>query len=417
MVKKCAFVLICLYSWCVFCAFKPPFRYLGGMVDGVDLTGKTVSEAEKFLRDKYLFDLKQKRLEIYVGEEKYVFSYPEINYSSNLCDVLKKAKNERENYVVKKRYYLCSKEQTLEGICLNFYKRAQNARAVFTGDFDNPFTYFSGTDTCYIDFEKLRCDVEYSLNNGFLPVKAKIITEEPNATINSLKKERVKLSEFTTYFNAENTPRVHNIELAATKINGSVLKHGEEFSFNKTVGERTEKNGFKSARIIFEGDFTDGVGGGVCQASTTLYNAALLSGMQISEHHAHSLRVGYIEPSFDAMVSGDTADLKFINLTGHNVYIVCKTGNGCISIAFYGMQNDITYARKSIILNEIEPPEQEEVFGDEEKIIKEEKFGCISEGYLIAYKNGKQISLQKLRKDKYFAVRGIVQKARVGIAI
>lgn len=412
MIKKCTLVLICLYSWCVFCAFKPPFYYECGVIDGVDLTGKTVSEAEKILRDKYLLELKQKRLEIFVGEEKYVFLYPEINYSSNLCEVLKNAKNGTGNHTVKKRYYLCAKEQALEGICLNFYKRAQNASAIFTGDFNNPFTYLSGTGTRYIDFKKLQRDVENSLKNDFLPVKAKIITEEPNITINSLKKERVKLSEFTTYFNAENMPRVHNIELAANKINGCVLKPNKEFSFNETVGERTEKNGFKSARIIFEGDFIDGVGGGVCQASTTLYNAALLAGMQISEHHAHSLRVGYIEPSFDAMVSGYTADLKFINTTEHNVYIVCKTDVGCISIAFYGAENDITYARKSVILNEIKPQEQEEVFGDEDKVIKEEKFGCESEGYLIAFKNGKQISVKKLRKDKYFAVRGIVQKAR-----
>lgn len=97
---------------------------------------------------------------------------------------------------------------------------------------------------------------------------------------------------------------MHNIALAAEKINGCILADGEEFSFNGRVGARTESNGFLSAPIILEGDFVEGVGGGVCQASTTVYNAALLAGMEITEQHPHSLRVGYVEPSFDAMVSG-----------------------------------------------------------------------------------------------------------------
>ena len=101
---------------------------------------------------------------------------------------------------------------------------------------------------------------------------------------------------YTTYYSKEERDRCQNISIAASLIDGVTLQAYGEFSFNATVGKRTEEAGFRQAKIIVNGEYVLGVGGGVCQVSTTLYNAALKSGLTVTEYHPHSLRVGYIAP-------------------------------------------------------------------------------------------------------------------------
>ena len=134
-------------------------------------------------------------------------------------------------------------------------------------------------------------------------------------------KDIVLRATFSTDYSKSSAERKHNVGLAAKSLDNVFVDAGGEFSFNKTVGERTYKRGYKSAKIIVNGEFTEGVGGGVCQVSTTLYNAALLAGLEISEVNQHSVAVSYVAPSFDAMVNSGSADLRFINRT-HNPVII-----------------------------------------------------------------------------------------------
>ena len=114
--------------------------------------------------------------------------------------------------------------------------------------------------------------------------------------------------------------RVSNITLAVDSISGTELKQGEEFSFNKTVGKRSKDRGYKDAPIIFHGEKSYGIGGGVCQVSTTVYMAALNGGMNITERHKHSEGVAYA-PGTDATVVYGEKDLKFKNTLSDTVYI------------------------------------------------------------------------------------------------
>jgi len=138
-----------------------------------------------------------------------------------------------------------------------------------------------------------------------------------------------KLSEFSTEFKNPKKSRAHNITLAAQKIDESVIQPGEEFSFNNAVGPTTKRNGFKLGMIFNSGRRTQGYGGGVCQASSTLYNAAKKAGMEITERHEHSLEVGYIAKGKDAATSYGVKDLKFVNPHDYpvriNAYIVKET--------------------------------------------------------------------------------------------
>ncbi|MBP1761440.1 MAG: VanW-like domain containing protein [Firmicutes bacterium] len=127
---------------------------------------------------------------------------------------------------------------------------------------------------------------------------------------------------YTTLINSSEG-RTNNIILACEKINGTILNSGEVFSYNKTVGQRTSQAGYKSAPIFSGNKVINGIGGGICQASSTLYNATLASGMQVIERHPHSLPVKYCPPQLDATVSWGCEDYKFKNTLDRPVQILC----------------------------------------------------------------------------------------------
>lgn len=151
---------------------------------------------------------------------------------------------------------------------------------------------------------------------------------------------RTKLRcEFSTKYNLQDKNRSNNIALATSSINGTIIKAGETFSYNQVVGERTEDRGYQTAKIIFDGAFTQGVGGGVCQVSSTLYNTALLSGLDVTVRVPHSMPISYVPLGRDAMVSS-LQDLQFTNNTPSDIYIVGKTENGSIYFKMYGLELD-----------------------------------------------------------------------------
>lgn len=230
-------------------------------------------------------------------------------------------------------------------------------------------------------------------------------------------KEIVLRAKFSTCFSSSSKERKSNIKLASRALNNTLVDVGEEFSFNHIVGERTEKRGYKSAKIIVNGDFVDGVGGGVCQVSTTLYNALLLAGMKITEYHPHSLQVSYVLPSFDAMVNSSYADLKFENNTNNPIIICANATDSNITIEIYGEPLCVAYERKSVTTDSIIAPFEEvfdyeglfpDLFEGESKVIKFGKDGIKSEGYLIIKRNGEVLKTTKIRTDKYNPIKTVI---------
>ena len=235
-------------------------------------------------------------------------------------------------------------------------------------------------------------------------------------------KDIVVKSRFQTSYSLSSNERKNNIKLASTSINNYFLEVGAEFSFNKVVGERTEKRGYKNAKIISQGKFIDGIGGGVCQVSTTLYNAVLLADLEITEWHPHSLPVSYVLPSFDAMVNSSTSDLRFINNTKNPIIINSFADNDKIEIIIYGEQNKFLIERKSEVVSEIIAPKEEEVedldnkypnvFEGEQITVSYSKNGLVSRGYVIKKIGNKIVSKRKIREDKYSAYRGLIVKGK-----
>ena len=217
---------------------------------------------------------------------------------------------------------------------------------------------------------------------------------------------------FYTSYAASSDDRKFNIKKALAQFDGLVLGPGEVLSFNEITGRRTEENGYKGAKIIVNGDFVDGMGGGVCQASTTLYNACLKANVEVIEAHPHSLQVSYIAPSFDAMVNYGSSDLKLKNSTNFPlIFATCCTENRC-EVFIYGENNDYKIERRSEVIEEIEPgdavylPYEEGMLIYGENVIKYPKPGLVSVAYLDFYKDGELVLTKKLRTDRYKPVEG-----------
>ena len=373
----------------------------GVTVDGIKVGGMSRSSAAEIIRAETVKYLKQKSLKIYAGENVYEYAYPEINFKDNLYAILSDAEKGK-SYVSEKSFYLCAAGEVAEGICKSESAPAVEPFADFKA-YGEPFIYSAGSDGRAADRSKLLNDINASLGGGFESVTIKFKPVYRKTSLETVKQNTRKIGGFTTYFDGNNLNRTSNIRLAAAMLNGTVLQAGETLSFNDIVGVRTKERGFLPAKIIENGEFTEGVGGGVCQVSTTLYNAAVLSGMKVVEFHPHSLAVGYVPPSRDAMVSGKAFDLKIKNPAKTPVYIRAATANGSVNFTFYGADDGAEYSIKSSVTGSIPAPE--EVTKEPDKA-RDGRDGITSESYLEITRGG-YTKRTLLRKDTYLPVKKI----------
>ncbi len=211
------------------------------------------------------------------------------------------------------------------------------------------------------NLEKLADSDEKSINFS-VPVNKtppQITTDE----VNNLGIEKLIGRGSSTYYHSI-TSRVHNVALAASRINGTLVKPGETFSFNQALGEVSGATGYQQAYIISEGRTILGDGGGVCQVSTTLFRALLDAGLTITERQSHAYRVSYYEqdspPGLDATVYSPSPDLKFINDTPGHILIqaIADTKNYSLVFELYGTDDGrISTVSKPIVSNVSSPPE------------------------------------------------------------
>lgn len=187
----------------------------------------------------------------------------------------------------------------------------------------------------------LRVNLEKTMENILTAdkgQKVELVVEvvHPNKTKNVLGDSIVEVSSYTTPIIDQSPQRMNNIELAAEKINNTILAPGEEFSFNKVVGRRDEDTGYEYAPIIIRTEEgpkkEDGVGGGVCQLSTTIFNAIEEIGLEITERHTHSSEVTYVPEGEDAAVSYGSVDLKFNNSRQHPIMLKVFIENDALTV-------------------------------------------------------------------------------------
>lgn len=202
-----------------------------------------------------------------------------------------------------------------------------------------------------------------------------------NVTVNDLGLDAFPdqlASSSTTYVN--NANRTTNLRLAANKINGTVLMPGETFSYNTIVGERTIAAGYKNAAIYENGQVVDGLGGGICQVSSTLYNSVLKSNLDIVERTNHMFLTTYSPGGLDATVAYGSLDFKFKNNRSYPIKIAASVENGYCTVQIYGLRTDDDY--------------QIELFS--------KKIGARTyQAYKSFYKNGQFVGTQLISTDTY----------------
>ena len=167
----------------------------------------------------------------------------------------------------------------------------------------------------------------------------------------------VKIAEYSTEFNKALKGRTENIKLAAKKLNYHIIPHGQVFSFNEVVGERTKEKGYEEAAVFINNEVVNDIGGGVCQVSSTIYNLALLIDLEIIERTNHSLPVSYVPLGRDATVNYNNIDLKFKNNTGGYLLLITEVIDDTLTAKFFGSKKQYNYIELfSETIKTISPP-------------------------------------------------------------
>lgn len=216
------------------------------------------------------------------------------------------------------------------------------------------------------------------------------------------------VSQFSTTFDSGTVGRSFNIALAANNFCWLKVGEGERVSFNAVVGPRTEQRGYRSAKVIENGEYVVGVGGGVCQVSTTLYNAWIRAGLSVESVRAHSLPASYCELSQDATVS-EYIDLVLVNDGDGAVYIDAEADAGKLTFRIYGAPRKERYEFVSEIEETIAPQGETIEFvpslgGDDYRVVRAARNGYRTRLVRLTY-DGETLKERKvLRRDAYLAV-------------
>ena len=224
------------------------------------------------------------------------------------------------------------------------------------------------------------------------------------------------LGTFSTTYSMTNSNRVTNLELAAAKIDGTIILPGETFSYNKVVGQRTISAGYKEAAVYSGGKVVNGIGGGICQISSTLYNAAVYANLEITKRANHMFLTSYVEAGRDATVSWGTVDFCFKNTRKYPIKIVSSVKNGVVTMQIYGMKEETEY--EIIIENNIEEiiPYTTKYVKDytkdegTEEVKQYGSNGAKSTTYKITKHNGAVVKREILSKDTYSSLERIIVK-------
>lgn len=288
------------------------------------------------------------------------------------------------------------------------YREPQNAYVT-----QDPFGIYVHVDG--VDFNV--DEVKSLVTSDEQEYKIELIITEPEITTKDLGQEAfpdVLGKTYKTTYSAGDKNRNTNIELAAKNINGTILMPGEMFSYNGILGDTTAEKGYKPAGAYLNGQVIQSYGGGICQVSSTLYNAVLYANLEVTERYNHSFLSGYVPAGLDATVSYGTKDFKFINNRNYPIKLVVTAANGTISATIYGVKedDDVDVELQSVITSYISPKVTYEKTNTlnvgEEKVKQAGSTGCKCTVYITKSRNGQQISREVLNNDVYSAKPKII---------
>ena len=291
------------------------------------------------------------------------------------------------------------------------YKEAQDA--YYTKD---PFAIYPEVEGIDFDVEKAKETIAAEVKDEYV---IDLIITKPNITIDQIGTEAFpdQLSTFTTRYDASDTDRTTNLVLACQKLNGKVIMPEETFSYNETLGPRTAAAGYKNAKIYESGQVVDGLGGGICQISSTLYNAALMSDMEIVERRNHQFVTSYVKAGRDATVVYGSTDFRFKNTRTYPVKIIASAKNGIATVSIFGIKEadrEYTYSFSTETVSTIpyttKYVEDSSLAAGKEVVKQKGANGLVTKTYMTKRLDGKVVSTELLSKDTYSAMQKIVNR-------
>ncbi len=419
LVVPALLIIAALSTGVDYCCYRGRI-YPGIYLNEVSLGGLSLAEAEAGLAAE-LWSLKELSLAGIEGEEMTI-SLSELGISWNknqTMALLREAGSGRQGYSGRLcRLWTRSPlhvegilnveagkfDQFLAGLAGQVEEKPQDARFMVKGAEVSIQKEISGR---YLQVRLLQKRLLDAVLHGQSEVKLPIGVKQPELTAAVLAGygvEQIMVS-FSTDVSPAIPNRVHNIGLGANAINGYLLAPGEIFSFEEVVGDTTREKGYREAPVIEGSRLVPGLGGGLCQVSSTLYNTVLLANLAIVERYNHSLTIGYLPVGRDASISIGHADLKFKNTRDHHILIGAELNEGRLTFRLFGhpMEERVEIYSSDIV--RVEPPVHYEdssaLPGGEQELVEKGRAGYYVKTWRVVYNGEEEISRELLSHDYY----------------
>ncbi|BCN29144.1 VanW family protein [Anaeromicropila herbilytica] len=402
----------------------------GVYIDSVNVGGMTASEAKEAVSN-YVDNLKKKTVTVKVDDNEESITLGELGYevkendfidkalevgrSGNVIKRYKDIQDTKNNNLVYKLDYTLDENKVQDFVKNKLSKYnipSKNAKLTRKNGKFIVSNHKVGRAVAVRDtMEKIQSVILDKWNKKDVEVKAIVNDAVPKYTKELLQRCNSLLGSFHTTYATSTSERAANLANGARLINGSIVYPNEVFSAYDHLNPFTTDNGYETAGAYSEGKVIDSVGGGVCQVSTTLYNAVLYSELEVVERSPHSMIVSYVTPSRDAAIAGTYKDFKFKNNTEVPIYIEAFTVGRTITFNIYGEETRDKGRRveyESKVLKKIDPP-KDEVTEDKTKpstfkeVTQEAHIGYKAELYKIVYQDGKEVSREVINTSSYAA--------------
>lgn len=391
-------------------------------VDGISITGMSKSEAKAAILKEFPWSMTVE----YDSDQYKVTDLMAEKVDALLDEIYKDGSDPKESYTLDTSG-LDEKVKAEAAACgAKWDKKAKNGSIDKFDAASGKFVFAGEENGFAIDQDKLAADISQALKDKKFDAKITATGSDvaPEISAASAKEKYKTISSFTTNTTA-NQNRNTNVRLAAEAINGTVIKPGQEFSFNGTVGQRTEAKGYKGAAAYNNGEVVQEIGGGVCQVSTTLYNAVFKAGLKISSRRSHTFEPSYVTPGRDATVSWDQPDFKFINNSSTAIGLRASYADQKVTVSVYGipiLEDGITWDLDSKKVEDLGTPnptyEEDQTLQPGAEVTKSKgSAGSRWETYKIVYKNGKEISRELDHKTTYKGHTPVVRRNSTGVVL
>lgn len=403
--------------------YANPYMHKGVKIEDIDVSNLSKEDALKEVKSVTDEMIKNKVVNFTYEDISVPVPLRDFGYKLNLEDAINKAYSYgrsdnlfynyldiikgyifKKNFVAKADIEDAKREEVILNIGSKIFKKPVDAHPIIKDD--GSVTIKESEIGRYMDINEAKDLINLDILHED-KIELPVYKTEPKIYSNYYDGIDKKLGDFETDYSSSIKNRKENIRLAASKFNNMKLNPGDEISFNDVVGEISEKTGFKSATVIVGGEYESGIGGGICQVSTTLYNSLILSDLEITERHNHSRPIHYVDLGTDAAVARGYKDLKFKNNTNNPILILSEANGEKLNFKVLGNGSDRDYEVKIIpqLLGTVSPG-VDTIYSDAlpegESTVKESGArGYSYKTYKEIIKNGEVVDKKEISKSYY----------------